>query len=168
MIVDHYRKLLFKLLPSGQIWRTEPSNFIFRLMTGLAKEPKRVHQKAEAIIREGTPLRATDSIDSWEHMYGVGKKENSPEQRREAIRIKVSEGRTNRAPRYTDTVLNLVLPHDPDCKVYLHRYKPYIMTLIFETRLSRERIISLVHSDVKEFLGAGCGVQYIVKSADLS
>ncbi|MHC0027112.1 YmfQ family protein, partial [Enterobacter vonholyi] len=63
---DEYEQLLYRLLPPGPAW--EGGN---PLIEGLAPSLTRVHQRADALMKEIDPAQTTELIDRYETVYGL-------------------------------------------------------------------------------------------------
>lgn len=63
---DEYEQLLYKLLPPGPAWEGENP-----LIEGLAPSLTRVHQRANALMKEIDPAQTTELIDRYETVYGL-------------------------------------------------------------------------------------------------
>lgn len=63
---DEYEQLLYRLLPPGPAWEGENP-----LIEGLAPSLTRVHQRADALMKEIDPAQTTELIDRYETVYGL-------------------------------------------------------------------------------------------------
>ncbi len=63
---DEYEQLLYRLLPPGPAWEGE-----IPLIEGLAPSLTRVHQRADALMKEIDPAQTTELIDRYETVYGL-------------------------------------------------------------------------------------------------
>lgn len=63
---DDYIRLLSALLPPGPAWSaSDPS------IAGAAPSLTRVHQRADALMRELDPRTTTELINRWERLCGL-------------------------------------------------------------------------------------------------
>ncbi|EFF2422028.1 DUF2313 domain-containing protein, partial [Escherichia coli] len=63
---DDYIRLLSALLPSGPAWSaSDPA------IAGAAPSLTRVHQRADALMRELDPRTTTELINRWERLCGL-------------------------------------------------------------------------------------------------
>lgn len=63
---DDYIRLLSALLPPGPVWSaSDPA------IAGAAPSLTRVHQRADALMRELDPRTTTELINRWERLCGL-------------------------------------------------------------------------------------------------
>ena len=63
---DDYIRLLSALLPPGPAWSASDPT-----IAGAAPSLTRVHQRADAMMRELDPRTTTELINRWERLYGL-------------------------------------------------------------------------------------------------
>ncbi|WP_171016300.1 YmfQ family protein [Pseudomonas sp. F(2018)] len=71
LTADDYRQQLFALLPQGIVWTTVPTSNLQRLLAGMAREPARIDERAEALLAEADPRLALETFEEWEASYGL-------------------------------------------------------------------------------------------------
>lgn len=71
LTAEDYRQQLFALLPQGIVWTTAPTSNLQRLLAGMAREPARIDERAEALLAEADPRLALETFEEWEASYGL-------------------------------------------------------------------------------------------------
>lgn len=71
LTADDYRQQLYALLPQGIVWTTAPISNLQRLLAGMAREPARIDERAEALLAEADPRQALETFEEWEDSYGL-------------------------------------------------------------------------------------------------
>lgn len=69
--VEQYRDLLRQLLPPGRLWRRPVGDAFVQLLTGLAGELVRVHDRLVDLLAEVHPGTADEMIGDWEEALGL-------------------------------------------------------------------------------------------------
>ena len=70
-MLERYKNLLLKLLPSGRAWNKAPDSFLSRLMEGVAVEFSRLEARGYDLAREVDPRVTTELLEEWERVLGL-------------------------------------------------------------------------------------------------
>lgn len=68
-LVEQYRDALIALLPPGDALGRELASEVVDILTALAVEPARIHERGLALLDEADPSTATELIADWESLF---------------------------------------------------------------------------------------------------
>jgi uncharacterized protein YmfQ (DUF2313 family) len=66
-----YAAQAMALLPPGPAWPREGNTVLFKLVYALAQSFRRAHERFCALMREATPVTATELLGDWERVLGL-------------------------------------------------------------------------------------------------
>lgn len=69
--VTSYQNALLALLPRGVAWSKDTDSELGKLMAGIAEEFARIDERAQALLDESLPSRASETFEEWESEYGL-------------------------------------------------------------------------------------------------
>jgi len=68
---DSYLRILRSLLPRGVIWTRDVGRRLTKLLTGLADELVRTHNRAGQLMEEADPATTSELLPDWERVCGL-------------------------------------------------------------------------------------------------